>query len=172
MTVTDDLAVSGRAPEELGRGKRRRAAAAVGAVALGLVALTACDKPTPLATVTVGSTTVTSEAACYDDGNALGNEKVASCLKESAGETVKASMEDKLRFGVDPKIADEGWTIFINGQPAEQEPNKKTYRTIPASAFFAGGQGGGATAKTQVSIVEVSTGKALGVWNFNIERES
>ncbi len=153
------------------RGKRRRAAAAVGAVTFGLVALSACDKPTPLATVTVGSTTITTEAACYDEGEALANEKVAACLKENAGKTVKASMEDKLRFGVDPKIADEGWTIFINGQPAEQEPNKKTYRTIPASAFFAGGQGAAAS-KTQVSIVEVASGKALGVWNLTVERES
>ncbi|MEU7135531.1 DUF2771 domain-containing protein [Streptomyces sp. NPDC046261] len=153
------------------RGKRRRAAAAVGAVTFGLVALSACDKPTPLATVTVGSTTVTSEAACYNDGEALANEKVLACLKEGSGKTVKASMEDKVRFGVDPKIADEGWTLFINGQPAEQEPNTKTYRTIPASAFFSAGQGA-AVKKTQISIVEASSGKALGIWNFTLERDS
>ncbi|MEV4440135.1 DUF2771 domain-containing protein [Streptomyces sp. NPDC049577] len=153
------------------RGKRRRAAAAVGAVAFGLVALSACDKPTPLATVTVGSTTVTTEAACYNDGDAIETSKVASCLKEE-GKTVKASMEDKIRFGVDTKIADEGWTIFINGSPAEPEPNKKTYRTIPASAFFAGGQGEAAARTTKVSIVEATTGKALGVWNFTLEKSS
>ncbi|MFI9204861.1 DUF2771 domain-containing protein [Streptomyces sp. NPDC053048] len=152
------------------RGKRRRAAAAVGAVTFGLIALSACDKPTPLATVTVGSTTVTSEAACYEDGDALANDKILGCMKESSGKTVKAAMEDKVRFGVDPKIAEEGWTIFINGQPAEQEPNKKTYRTIPASAFFAGGQGG-ATKETKVSLVETASGKALGVWNFTLERD-
>ncbi|GHC71553.1 DUF2771 domain-containing protein [Streptomyces cinnamoneus] len=152
------------------RGKRRRAAAAVGAVTFGLVALSACDKPTPLATVTVGSTTVTAEACAYNDGEAVDTEKVAPCLKD-AGKTVKASMEDKVRFGVDPKIADEGWSLFINGQPAEQEPNKKTYRTIPASAFFSAGQGA-AVKKTQISIVETTTGKALGVWNFTLERDS
>ncbi|MEV4435549.1 DUF2771 domain-containing protein [Streptomyces sp. NPDC049555] len=153
------------------RGKRRRATAAVGAVTFGLVALSACDKPTPLATVTVGSTTITAEAACYNDGEAIANDKVLGCMKGDSGKTVKASMEDKIRFGVDPKIADEGWTIFINNTPAEQEANKKTYRTIPASAFFAGGQGG-AVQKTQVSIVEAASGKALGVWNFTLERQS
>ncbi|MFI9236053.1 DUF2771 domain-containing protein [Streptomyces sp. NPDC053079] len=153
------------------RGKRRRAAAAVGAVTFGLVALSACDKPTPLATVTVGSSTVTAEAACYNDGESLTNEKLLECLKDGSGKTVKASMEDKVRFGVDPKIADEGWTLFINGQPAEQEPNTKTYRTIPASAFFSAGQGA-AVKKTQISIVEASSGKALGIWNFTLERDS
>lgn len=152
------------------RGKRRRATAAVGAVTFGLIALSACDKPTPLATVTVGSTTVTSEAACYNEGEAVANDKIIGCMKEDSGKTVKAAFEDKVRFGVDPKIADEGWTIFINGQPAEQEPNKKTYRTIPASAFFSGGQGG-ATKETKVSIVETNSGKALGVWNFTLERD-
>ncbi|MBB4891886.1 hypothetical protein FHS39_000886 [Streptomyces olivoverticillatus] len=153
------------------RGKRRRAAAAVGAVTFGLVALSACDKPTPLATVTVGSKTVTSEAACYNDGDAIASDKVLGCLKESSGKTVKASMEDKIRFGVDPKIADEGWTLFINDQAVEAEPNKKTFRSIPASAFFSGGQGAAAK-ETKVSIVEAGTGKALGVWNFTLERTS
>ena len=41
----------------------RRAAATIGAISLGLVALTACDKPTAQATVTVGTRTVTAEAA-------------------------------------------------------------------------------------------------------------
>lgn len=153
------------------QGRRRRAAAAAGAVALGLVALSACDKPTPLATVTVGSTTVTSEAACYEGGDAIANDKLPACLKDSGGKTVKASMEDKIRFGVDPKIADAGWTLFINGQPAEQEPNKKTFRTIPASAFFSSGQGV-PVKNTQISIVEASDGKALGVWNFTLEKTS
>ncbi|MEU4208408.1 DUF2771 domain-containing protein [Streptomyces sp. NPDC026206] len=153
------------------RGRRRRAAAAVGAVTFGLVALSACDKPTPLATVTVGSTTVTAGAACYNEGDSIANDKFAECLQNGSGKTVKASMEDKVRFGVDPKIADEGWTLFINGRPAEQESNTKTYRTIPASAFFSSGQGP-SVKKTRVSIVEASSGKALGVWHFTLERDS
>jgi len=39
----------------------RRAATTIGAIGLGLVALTACDKPTPMATVTVGTKSVTAE---------------------------------------------------------------------------------------------------------------
>ncbi|MFI1970334.1 DUF2771 domain-containing protein [Streptomyces cinnamoneus] len=153
------------------RGRRLRAAATVGAVAFGLVALSACDKPTPLATVTVGSKTVTTEAACYNDGESIETPKVASCLKEGEDKTVKAAMEDKIRFGVDPKIADKGWTIFINDQAVEPEPNNKTFRSIPASAFFSTGQGP-AVAKTKVSIVEAASGKALGVWNFTLERDA
>ncbi|MFC5722514.1 DUF2771 domain-containing protein [Streptomyces gamaensis] len=152
------------------RGKRRRAVAAAGAVTFGLLALSACDKPTPLATVTVGSTTVTSEAACYNDGDAIATKEAPGCLNEE-GKAIKASMEDKVRLGVEPKVADEGWTIFINGAPVEPEPNKKTYRSIPASAFFSSGTGG-FSEKARVSIVEAKSGKALGIWNFTLERSN
>jgi hypothetical protein len=152
------------------RTRARRAAAAVGAVTLGLVALSACEKPTPMATVTVGSTVVTTEAACYNDGNAIPTSKLAECLKKDGGKTVKASMDDRIRFGVDPKVADGGWTLFINGQPAEAQPNKKTYRTIAASQFFQSSQGQVAD-QVQISVVQAKTGAALGVWQFKLERQ-
>ncbi|MFD0383669.1 DUF2771 domain-containing protein [Streptomyces stramineus] len=153
------------------RGKRRRAAAAVGAVSFGLIVLSACDKPTPMATVTVGTSTVTSEAACFEDGDGMKPAEVAKCL-EGDSKTIKADMDDKIRFGVEPEIADKGWSLFVNGRPVPEEPNTKTYRTIPASAFFSGGQGALTADKTKISIVEVSSGKALGVWNFDVERKS
>ncbi|GHF46809.1 lipoprotein [Streptomyces mashuensis] len=153
------------------RGKRRRAAAAVGAVAFGLVALSACDKPTPLATVTVGSTTKTAEATCYNDGDALPGKKVESCLKDGEGTNViKVSPDEKIRFGVDPKIADNGWTFLLNGQIVDQEPYKKTYRSFPAGALFRN-QMGADSPKAQISFVETGSGKALGVWNFTLERD-
>ena len=52
-------------------GKSRRIGVALGAVSAGLLVLSACDKPTPLATVTVGDNSVHTEASCYNDGNAL-----------------------------------------------------------------------------------------------------
>ncbi|MFE9248613.1 DUF2771 domain-containing protein [Streptomyces sp. NPDC007088] len=149
---------------------RRRAVAALGAVSAGLLALSACDKPTPLATVTVGTTSVNSEAACYQDGDPLKAADVQKCLKETDDvKTVKVDPDATVRFGVDPKIADNGWTILMNGQPLT-ESSKKTYRTIPGSVFFNQQYGGGAKGST-ISILEGSGQKAFGLWSFKIEKD-
>ncbi|MFB6827891.1 DUF2771 domain-containing protein [Streptomyces hydrogenans] len=154
-------------------GSRRRAAAALGAVSAGLLVLTACDKPTPIATVTVGTESINSEAACYNDGDPIKESDVQKCLNKKAEKSITVAMDDKIRFGVDPEIADNGWTIFLGGQQAEPEPYKKTYRTIPASAFFSSQTPGEASAdETQVTIVE-NTGKTLtGIWHFKLKKES
>ncbi|MGW5275054.1 DUF2771 domain-containing protein [Streptomyces sp. NPDC004044] len=150
-------------------GKGRRIGVALGAVSAGLLVLSACDKPTPLATVTVGDTSVSTEASCYNDGDALKDSQVKACLNKKAEKSVKVAMDDKVRFGVDPEIADNGWTLFINGQQAEQEPYKKTYRSIPGSAFFSS-QTGGTTNKTQISIVETDGKKLTGIWHFELKK--
>ncbi|MET9474229.1 DUF2771 domain-containing protein [Streptomyces sp. NPDC002917] len=150
-------------------GKGRRIGVALGAVSAGLLVLSACDKPTPLATVTVGDTSVTTEASCYNDGDALKDSQIKTCLNKKAEKSVKVAMDDKVRFGVDPEIADKGWTLFINGQQAEQEPYKKTYRSIPGSAFFSS-QTGETTNKTQISIVETDGKKLTGIWHFELKK--
>ncbi|MFI1399434.1 DUF2771 domain-containing protein [Streptomyces sp. NPDC020681] len=152
-------------------GKRRRAAAAVGAVSAGLLVLSACDKPTPLATVTVGTKSVSSEATCYDDGKAIKESLIQGCLNKKTGKTIKVGADDKVRFGVDPEVADNGWTLFIGGQQAEQEPYHNTYRSIPGNAFFQS-QTGEVTSKAQVSIVETDGKKLVGIWHFVLEKSS
>ncbi|MEE1815034.1 DUF2771 domain-containing protein [Streptomyces sp. NPDC004288] len=153
-------------------GSRRRAAVALGAVSAGLLVLSACDKPTPLATLTVGTESVNSEAACYNDGEAIKESQIQQCLNKKAEKTIKVSADDKIRFGVDPKIADNGWTIFLGGQQAEPEPYKKTYRTIPASAFFSQSQTGETPNSTQVTIVENTGKKLTGIWHFELKKDS
>ena len=91
--------------------RRRRAVAAVGAVGAGLLVLSACDKPTPISTITVGRSSVNSEASCYDDGKELKTADVAECLKDKDIKSIKVDPEETVRFGVDPDIADKGWTI-------------------------------------------------------------
>ncbi|MDP9950181.1 hypothetical protein J2S51_002935 [Streptomyces sp. DSM 41269] len=136
----------------------------------GLLVLSACDKPTPLATVTVGSDSVNTEAACYNDGEAIKESLVQGCLNKKAEKSITVSMDDKVRFGVDPEIAENGWTLFINGQQAEQEPYDKTYRTIPGSAFFAS-QTGKPAEKTNISIVETKGKKLTGIWQFELKKD-
>ncbi|MGC5343096.1 DUF2771 domain-containing protein [Streptomyces sp. DT171] len=152
-------------------GKGRRIGVALGAVSAGLLVLSACDKPTPIATVTVGGDSVHSEAACYNDGKVLSDSDAQSCLAKKEGKTIKLGMEERVHFGVDPEIADNGWMLFIDGQQAEQEPYKKTYRTISGSAFFSS-QSGQPSKKTRVSVVETKNGKFVGVWHFNFEKAS
>ncbi|GAA3372706.1 DUF2771 domain-containing protein [Streptomyces sannanensis] len=152
-------------------GKGRRAGVALGAVSAGLLLLSACEKPTPLATVTVGTASVHTEAACYNNGEAIKTSEIQSCLNKTAEKSIEVHADDKVRFGVDPEIAKNGWTIFIGGQQAEQQPYKLTYRTIPGSAFFVGGQlGQPAPDKVQVSIVETNGTKLTGVWHFELKK--
>ncbi|MFG3507902.1 DUF2771 domain-containing protein [Streptomyces sp. NPDC047821] len=152
-------------------GRARRAGVALGAVSAGLLVLSACDKPTPLATVTVGSDSVNAEATCYNDGKAIKESQIQSCLNKKAEKTITVSADDRVRFGVDPEVAENGWTLFIGGQQAEQEPYKKTYRSIPASAFLSS-QTGETSNTAQISIVETSGKKLTGIWHFELKKES
>jgi hypothetical protein len=151
-------------------GRRRRAAASLGAVSAGLLVLSACEKPTPLVTVTVGTESVHSEAACYNDGKPLKESELQGCLNDKPGKTIGVALDDRIRFGVDPEIAEKGWTLFVDGQRVEQEPYEKTYRTISASSFFAA-QPGESSAETNISIVEAGNAKVYGIWNFTLKKK-
>ncbi|MEU3446299.1 DUF2771 domain-containing protein [Streptomyces thermolilacinus] len=156
-------------------GKARRAGVALGAVSAGLLVLSACGwvKPTPIATVTVGSDSYNTEAAenCYDE-KGLKESRVQECLSAKGGKDVEVAVDDRIRFGVDPEIAENGWTIFLDGERAEPEPYQKTYRSISASSFFTAGMGGEPSKSVRVSILETDskTKKAIGVYRFVLKK--
>jgi hypothetical protein len=155
----------------LASGRSRRTGAALGAVSAGLLLLSACDKPTPLATVTVGSDSVNTEAACYDDGKEFAEAAVAACLEKKATKTIKFGLGDTLRLGVDPEIADTGWVLYINGNEAISSPYTKTYRSFTGVDLFAAQTGAPAVTTVKLSILETDgTGKFKGVWNFKIDK--
>lgn len=145
----------------------RRSAAAVGAVTLGLLALTSCTKPTPLATVTVGGNSVSSEASCYNDGKPISD--IKSCLSKAPEKTITVHPTDQVRIGVDPAIADKGWLIVTNGSPRTQ-PMKETYRSFSGSAFFTDSSTGASVKSIVLNIVESgdSSSGAAGVWTFKL----
>lgn len=149
--------------------RRRRAVAAVGAVGAGLLVLSACDKPTPISTITVGSSSVNSEASCWDDGKELKTAAVAECLKDTDIKSITVDPDETVRFGVDPEIADKGWTILMNGQPLT-DASTKTYRTIPGSVFF-NAQYGAQGNSTLVSIKE-GENEVNGLWSFKLKKDS
>ncbi len=115
--------------------RRRRVVAAVGAVSAGLLVLSACEKPTPLSTITVGRTSVSSEATCGGEGDALKAADLTKCLADKDIKSISVDPDETVRFGVDPDVADKRWTILMNGQPLTEDSDK-TYRTIPGSVFF------------------------------------
>ncbi|MGW0912202.1 DUF2771 domain-containing protein [Streptomyces sp. NPDC002784] len=149
--------------------RRRRAVAAAGAVSAGLLVLSACEKPTPMATITVGSSSVSEEATCGGEGEALKAAALTECLKETDIKSLTVDPDETVRFGVDPDIADNGWTIMMNGQPLLQEPLKKTYTTIPGSVFF-NAQYGAQGNSTLVSIREGEK-ETTGLWSFKLKKD-
>ncbi|MEU6542929.1 DUF2771 domain-containing protein [Streptomyces sp. NPDC046859] len=150
--------------------RRRRALAAAGAVSAGLLVLSACDKPTPIATVTVGTSSVHAEATCGgESGETVKTSDLAKCLKGKGIKSIKVDPDETVRFGVDPEIADEGWTILMNGQPLT-DSSTKTYRTVPGSVFF-NAQYGASGNSTLVSIKEGERG-VTGLWSFKLKKDS
>ncbi|MFF3347348.1 DUF2771 domain-containing protein [Streptomyces sp. NPDC002779] len=153
--------------------RRRRAVAAAGAVSAGLLVLSACEKPTPMATITVGSSSVSEEATCGGEGDALKSADLTKCLKDTDTKSITVDPDETVRFGVDPDIADRRWTILMNGQPLTDDTDK-TYRTIPGSVFF-NAQYGAQGDSTLVSI-KAGDGKkqsqtATGLWSFKLKKD-
>ncbi|WP_330339236.1 DUF2771 domain-containing protein [Streptomyces sp. NBC_00557] len=148
--------------------RRRRVVVAAGLVSAGLLALSACEKPAPVATVTVGDSSVNSEATCYNDGNALDAKSLAKCVKNVGNaKSIKVDQDETVRIGVDPKIADTGWVLLVNGQQFTDVSNK-TYRTIPGSAFF--NQQYGTQGDTNTLTVRMGSKSNQGMWSFKLKK--
>ncbi|MER5379658.1 DUF2771 domain-containing protein [Streptomyces sp. NPDC002688] len=159
----------GRAANGQRAARRRRAVATVGAVSAGLLVLSACDKPTPIATITVGDNSVSSETDCYNDGDAVETADLAKCLKDKDIKSIKVDPDETVRFGVDPDIADKGWTILMNGQPLT-DSSTKTYRTIPGSVFF--NEQYGATGNSTLVSIKEGEKTVSGLWTFKLKKDA
>ncbi|MBL1110265.1 DUF2771 family protein [Streptomyces sp. 5-8] len=148
--------------------RRRRAVAVAGAVSAGLLVLSACDKPTPVATITVGGDSVNSEALCYNDGDKLNAESLKDCVKNADDvKSIKVGQDETVRIGVDPKIADAGWVVLVNGRPFS-DFSKETYRTIPSSAFFSAQYG--TQGETNKLAIQMGEKNVKGVWSFELKK--
>ncbi|MET9687357.1 MULTISPECIES: DUF2771 domain-containing protein [unclassified Streptomyces] len=155
-------------------GRARRSVAALGAVSAGLLLLSACgEKPTPLATVTVGTSSVSAEASCHnDDGKELSMDQVQECLTNLKNpKTVEYARGDTLRLGVEPEIVENGkrWSAVLDGQPIT-EPSSNTYRSFPGADVFATGGQGEAPSSKKLAFLQIDeAGKPLAVWSFNLK---
>ncbi|MFG2979692.1 DUF2771 domain-containing protein [Streptomyces sp. NPDC048258] len=154
-------------------GRARRSVAALGAVSAGLLLLSACgDKPTSLATVTVGTSSVSAEAACHDGKESLTMERLQECLTEAKNsKTLEYGRGDTLRLGVDPEVVEDGkkWQAFLDGQQIT-EPSENTYRSFPGADVFATGGQGEAPASKKLAFVQLGEdGKPISVWTFDLK---
>ncbi|MEU3523686.1 DUF2771 domain-containing protein [Streptomyces sp. NPDC038707] len=148
--------------------RRRRAVAVAGAVSAGLLVLSACDKPTPVATITVGGNSVNSEALCYNDGDKLSADSLKDCVKNADDvKSIEVGQDDTVRIGVDPKIADEGWFVLVNGRPAT-DLSHETYRTITGNAFFKAQFG--TEGNTNTLAVQMGEKANKGMWSFKLKK--
>ncbi|WP_329316710.1 hypothetical protein [Streptomyces sp. NBC_01262] len=157
----------------------RRRAAVIGAVSLGLVALSACEKPTPLATITVGDKTVTTEAAskCYLDGGKLATAAFAVCLNTAKPtQTIKVGAGDTVRIGVDPKIAKNGWLVAADLSQKTDVLTDKTYWTLDEKdSLFTDSTTGTSADSVTLNIIETDGKDAknyLGVWKVKLVKEA
>ncbi|GAA2121755.1 hypothetical protein [Streptomyces synnematoformans] len=152
-----------------------RAGAGLGVAALAVVALAGCEKPTPLAQITVGDRTASTEAQCYEDGKDISNAELNACVEERAGASITVDAGDRVRIGVDPDIADTGWTLFVDGRPVVPRPSKHTYVTYSGDQFFNVQSPTGEPTqndKAKVGIVEIDEdGNYKGAWSFDLKRK-
>ncbi|WP_327290642.1 hypothetical protein [Streptomyces sp. NBC_01198] len=151
----------------------RRAATTIGALSLGLVALTACDKPTAMATVTVGSKSVQAEAAdkCYDGGKKLPQAIFLACLQTTPVHHITVPVGDQVRIGVDPSIAKKGWLIAQGTTLVTPEPLKdKTYWSVDSEQLFNSQdqQTGGTTTAKKVTLNIVESADTSGEASFRV----
>ncbi|MFI5619466.1 DUF2771 domain-containing protein [Streptomyces sp. NPDC051567] len=155
----------------LSPGRARRSVAALGAVSAGFLLLSACEKPTPLATVTIGTSSVSAEAACRD-AKELSLDKVQECLTHlKDAKTIEYGRGDTLRLGVEPEVVEDGkqWQAVLDGQPIT-EPSSNTYRSFAGADVFATGGEGQVPDSKKLAFVELGKdGKPLAVWTFNLK---
>ncbi|WNZ10645.1 hypothetical protein [Streptomyces sp. 11x1] len=148
--------------------RSRRAAATLGAVSAGLLVLSACDEPTPMATVTIGTDSISSEAACY---RTLTAEKARECAQKKPSKSIDLPQGETLRIGVDPEVSETGWALWINGEQATNNTFDKTYWSFENADLFATQPGQAAQKSLTISVVEQNAegSKIEGVWNFELK---
>lgn len=136
-----------------------------------LLATTACEKPTPEASVYSGTSNVSVEAACWNFDDAPADPGCAAGLSADqisdregvitvrAGETIGITVE--------PKVAEAGWAVQIGEQSLSAERLDETYFR------FALSEADLANAPFQVRVYGYPDegDQPRGLWLFRLERD-
>ena len=147
------------------------------AAGLGLLALAACEKPAPGATVFSGSTSAHREAICWSDDATQAVEKADCSLDleaQPAGDVAQTLLDeiaiiptaggDTVGISVDPSVAENGWLVSINGRSLNREAlTEKYFRfTMPPSALRRG------DAQLVISALTEDGSEVRGTWLFGL----
>ena len=104
------------------------------ATALSAVALTGCEKPTPLVSLVSGTTSVQTEAAifCFEGQSA----QAQNCRTETTTPTVlKVKVGSPVGVDVSKEVADAGWVIVLPGD--DQDPSNDQASGTQKESYFA-----------------------------------
>jgi hypothetical protein len=152
------------------------------AVPVAALALTACDKPAPSATIFSGSTSEHREALCWsfdadraytaddcavDVAAAQSQQSVFDALDEYLA-TLEVAPGDVVGISVDPEVAETGWSVTVNGRPLHRELLTETYFrfTMPPQPLRQG------SAELQIQAAAEDGTSARGFWVFRLADES
>ncbi|NUS73100.1 MAG: hypothetical protein HOQ05_06795 [Corynebacteriales bacterium] len=113
--------------------------AALGLVALG--ALTACDKPTPVAGIVAGGKYVNAEATIWCFGDDVYTGPGSCSERQIKTPRVKVRGGEQVSVEVPKEVADKGWYVAVATEPAgeEKEENEPQFQRGPVqedSTYF------------------------------------
>lgn len=149
---------------------------AVGTAGLAVVAVSGCEKPKPVATVTVGSTSVFNHDQCTNDGKKMGAKAFEKCAEDAKSKSISFSGSDVLRIGVEPDVAERGWEVLgtiQNPQTGQDQTAKLIQFTKKTYATTQGVDLNLLPDKSELVIVErdKKQGEPYGVWNFTLTKK-
>jgi hypothetical protein len=143
-----------------------RRSTAPGLALAGTIALAGCEKPTPLVTISHGSSSTNAGALCYARSGQLSEAEITACTAKQ-GKKVSTRAGDRIGIGVDPSIAEQNWAAFLNSQPLLEVPSDRTFVSVVVPAGLQ------KDATADLIIVErgdKSSASAIrGIWKFRLQ---
>ncbi len=137
--------------------------------ALLAAGLTACDKPTPGASVFSGTTSQWRQAACWSntdqpiDATRCARDVVNNAVAGATVGTIPVVPGQVIGISVDPVVADAGWVATVNDQNITPAAVKSTYFRFTFPDLSQVPEQG-----IVMKIVAGKAGNLKGVWLFKI----
>lgn len=146
----------------------RRRLLATASVAGALLALTACEKPSPIVTVVSGGESVYSEADvfCFEDQSL----EAGDCATRNEGTTrLPVRAGEAVGVDVDKELAEGGWLIELSdpAQGEQAQPQRSEPQTGHYFQFTAPNLPSGSTLLLTVRSLD-EAGTPTGEWRFTL----
>lgn len=142
----------------------RRVLGLAGIAAAAAVTLTGCEKPSPSVSAFSGPRSIHTEALCwaFDSDQLTPGQCAEEILTGQATEgvaTLDVTGGNTVGISVDPVVAETGWQLVINGQPATPEL-RTTYFRFPLGAIL--------EEDLPIQVVAGSGGRQRGIWMIRL----